>query len=343
MARRRVTIPDLARELGVSVGTVSNALNGTGRISDTTRERVLAAAARLGYRKNQTAAALRTGGIGIVSLHIPPRTNDLHFYMEFAFGLSARLAESGVDVLLSADPRTGPARVRPVDAAVVVDWTSDMSAPPALLAAGVPVIAAEGVPSPALTPDSIIAGNHAEVVAEAVDRAIRCGARRPVVLLPQAPHDSNWQQQIAAGFAAACERHGATSVVERFPIGITADQLLDLVDAVQSRHDPDCLVFGGERLAGIAHTARGFGLPGSDIPWIVSCSGDPVSELPSSALTVIDGQPRRFGDRCGEVVLDVLTEHRLPSVLEWPMRVRWASHWCVPEAEPTVTPPGRSR
>jgi LacI family transcriptional regulator len=67
---KRVGIHDVARATGVSVTTVSHALNGRGQVSAETRMRVQAAAAELGYSPNRIASALRgrrTGVIGFVS------------------------------------------------------------------------------------------------------------------------------------------------------------------------------------------------------------------------------------------------------------------------------------
>lgn len=50
MHTKKVTIRDVAEAAGVSVGLVSFALNGTGRVSDETRQRIRDAAKRLGYR-----------------------------------------------------------------------------------------------------------------------------------------------------------------------------------------------------------------------------------------------------------------------------------------------------
>ncbi|CAO3433364.1 LacI family DNA-binding transcriptional regulator [Azospirillum doebereinerae] len=57
--RRRATIHDVARECGVSLSTVSNALAGKSNVREETRQRVLATAERLGYRASMVARALR--------------------------------------------------------------------------------------------------------------------------------------------------------------------------------------------------------------------------------------------------------------------------------------------
>jgi LacI family transcriptional regulator len=68
----------VAREVGVSVCTASVVLNGSrsgSRISDTTREAVVEAAKRLGYRPNQVARSLYAGTTHTIGV-IPSATNN---------------------------------------------------------------------------------------------------------------------------------------------------------------------------------------------------------------------------------------------------------------------------
>ncbi len=67
--RRRVRLDDVAADVGVSPATVSLVLRGISGPSAATRERVLAAAARLGYRPDRAASALasrRTRALGVL-------------------------------------------------------------------------------------------------------------------------------------------------------------------------------------------------------------------------------------------------------------------------------------
>jgi len=64
MKRARPTISDVAREAGVSVGTVSNYLNGTANVRPATKLRIDGAIRRLAYRPSTFARALSTGFSG---------------------------------------------------------------------------------------------------------------------------------------------------------------------------------------------------------------------------------------------------------------------------------------
>jgi len=97
--RSRVTMQDVARHAGVSSQTVSNVVNGrSARVSEETRDRVIATIAELGYRVNQQARFLRRGRTGTVGLAIP--TLDSEYYGALAEALNDRFARRGLRVVV---------------------------------------------------------------------------------------------------------------------------------------------------------------------------------------------------------------------------------------------------
>jgi LacI family transcriptional regulator len=96
--RGGANIHDVAREAGVSIGTVSKALNRTGSLSAETRQRVLDAVSRLNFRPNALARSLHTGLSGSVGLI----SNDSfgRFTMPIMEGLEGVLSQSGVGVFM---------------------------------------------------------------------------------------------------------------------------------------------------------------------------------------------------------------------------------------------------
>ncbi|MEQ0558306.1 LacI family DNA-binding transcriptional regulator [Amycolatopsis sp. NEAU-NG30] len=123
---KRVTAADVARSLGLSRATVGFVLNGTSgqRISEATKERVLAEAARLGYRPHTAAQALRRGSSKLVLLVVPD------WPVEFSVGkcveeASHALEEAGYSLVTQTRHPAGTARPlwELLDPEVVVGFT----------------------------------------------------------------------------------------------------------------------------------------------------------------------------------------------------------------------------
>jgi LacI family transcriptional regulator len=95
---RPVTIKDVARHAGVSVGTVSNVINHTDRVSRETRARVEAAIADLHFVRNESARQLRARQSRIVGILVLDITNP--FFTEVARGVEDVLGPAGLSVVL---------------------------------------------------------------------------------------------------------------------------------------------------------------------------------------------------------------------------------------------------
>ena len=140
------TIRDVARAAGVSIGTVSKALNQTGAIAADTRARVLAVAKDLQFRPNTLAKSLHSGLSGSIGLI----SNDSfgRFTMPIMHGLEAVLAPQGIGVFMcnaTDDPAREQAHVeqlmaKQVDGIVVTARRSDRRPSVHLAGLGVPVI-----------------------------------------------------------------------------------------------------------------------------------------------------------------------------------------------------------
>jgi LacI family transcriptional regulator len=97
-AQQPAGIRDVARLAGVSVASVSFALNGQPGVAEETRRRILAAAAQLGYRANPQAQALRRGRTTTYGLVIRNFSNP--FFLEVLTGAERAASEAGATLLL---------------------------------------------------------------------------------------------------------------------------------------------------------------------------------------------------------------------------------------------------
>lgn len=98
-----VSLKVLAAHLGLTVGTVSRALNGYTDISPVTREKVRQAADALGYRANQNARRLSIG-IPETICYLMPRDNSSNgqpFVAQLLQGLAEALRKRNWDLLVS--------------------------------------------------------------------------------------------------------------------------------------------------------------------------------------------------------------------------------------------------
>ena len=130
-----VTQQEIAQRLGVSQRLVSYALNGTGTVSEKTRQRVRKEARELGYFPNKAARALATGRSHLVALQVPQVASshgtrvlaELQnlaqrdgYALVLAGGETSHAAQWPLDGILVLDPLTTiPSRVLAPDAPLV--------------------------------------------------------------------------------------------------------------------------------------------------------------------------------------------------------------------------------
>ena len=98
MEKNKPTLADVALKAGVSMMTVSRAINNKGKINPETRERILAIAAEIGYRPNYLARSLATNRSATIGLVVPDISNP--FFSEIAKGVEDAAHEEGYNVFL---------------------------------------------------------------------------------------------------------------------------------------------------------------------------------------------------------------------------------------------------
>lgn len=145
-ATRRVTIHDVARLAGVSVGTVSNVLNNPDIVASATRERVLDAIKRTDFVRSEAAHQLRVGKsrtIGVVVLDI---ANP--FFTEMVRGAEHVLREQGYVLMLCSSDESAEREQRyvhvleehRVDGLLITPVARDLTSIALLAAHGIPTV-----------------------------------------------------------------------------------------------------------------------------------------------------------------------------------------------------------
>lgn len=97
--KKKVTIRDIAAQLGLSAMTVSLALRDHPRISAPTKERIRAAMKELNYETNQVARALATGKSNLIGVIVPNSSDP--YYAEVIRAIEDAASAAGLHVLLA--------------------------------------------------------------------------------------------------------------------------------------------------------------------------------------------------------------------------------------------------
>jgi LacI family transcriptional regulator, galactose operon repressor len=95
-----IRMKDIARDLGVSMVTVSKALRDHPDISKETRERVLRRMEELDYRPNLAARALVTGKTHLMGLVVPDLVHS--FFSQIANAISKVIGKEGYSLIISS-------------------------------------------------------------------------------------------------------------------------------------------------------------------------------------------------------------------------------------------------
>ncbi|MFF2277974.1 LacI family DNA-binding transcriptional regulator [Agromyces sp. NPDC058126] len=150
----RPTLADVAAKAGVSASTASLAFSGAGPVSDATKQRVIDAAAELGYGgPDPRARSLRRGRSGIVGVVLEERVRAAFLdpvKIQMLDGITEGIAPLGAGLLLLTDtgePGDNAVSIEsaPVDAVVLIGCSPRLAeSVEALRRRGIPAVAIEG-------------------------------------------------------------------------------------------------------------------------------------------------------------------------------------------------------
>lgn len=315
-------LSDVARIAAVSKATASRALSGRGYVSATTRDRVVAAAAQLGYVVSSNATGLVTGTtrtIGVVIPHI-----NQWYFAEILEGIESELISAGYDLTLyrlSDDPAV---RLRVfehflvrkrVDAVIAVGidlarseigLVSSLHKPIVGIGGpinGVATLGIDDVAASALVTQHMVSLGHARIAHLGGD--------------PDHERDFCVHAQRLEGFRQvmdAADLDPTAFVVSELSIpGGYAAALALLADP---RSRPTAIVAGCDEVAiGAIVAARQLGIQVPSQLSIIGIDGHVLGEM--FGLTTVAQNPRAQGHTAVRLIVDDLMPARAPTASTW--------------------------
>lgn len=97
-------IKDIAKEAGVSISTVSYALNGSPKVTEKTRQRIIKIAEELNYVPNAAARTLKTRKTHIIGAFLGDYSGS--FYGELLKGINQELSDTGYELIVCNGPES---------------------------------------------------------------------------------------------------------------------------------------------------------------------------------------------------------------------------------------------
>lgn len=320
----RPTIRDVARHAGVSIGTVSKALNNGGNLARETRERIIAAANELGFRPNSLAQSLHRNQsftVGLISTDSFGR-----FTMPIMEGLEECLTDRRMQVFMcnaTDDPAREAQHVesllrKRIDGLVVTARRADKRPPIQPFVPGLPIVY---VFSQADDPDALcLLPDDEGGAALAVEHLVSLGRKRIAHIT--GPEHFEAVRLRKAGYVSALSAAGLPQIEGFYLPGIWSESWgREAVERLfAGKQAPDALFCGNDQIARGAADAlreRGIAVPGEVAivgfdNWVV------MAEACRPPLTSVDMNLTDLGRQAGLSLMRLIGGERLKGVHRLP-------------------------
>lgn len=310
-----MTMKDIARELGISVATVSRALSGSQRISGAVRERVLDYARRHDFTPNMFAETLRYSRVKpakIIGVIVP---EFAHFYFSSVLaGIEERASESGYRIMVAQsgeDTRREAQICRSLYenkvCGVIVSQAKTTTSPEhflALISAGVPIVFYDRI-STSVPASRVVVDDYTGAFG-AVCHLLDTGCRR--IAFYGSPMTLEISKNRFNGYKDALHKYGAEVNPDNIIQCDCREDAERLTPEILSRPDdtrPDAFFAVNDDTAiGIMYTAKRMGLR---VPEDISVCGFTNGQRAVACdppLTTVEQRGRDVGREAAGIIID---------------------------------------
>jgi LacI family transcriptional regulator len=315
---RRAGIKDVAGHAGVGISTVSRVFTGSAEVKPELKERVLSAAAELGYEPDILARSLRTGATMSVGFIADDLSN--HPNIGIATGAEGALRASSHSLLVmnsEMETRRDTMNIRVlqarrVDALMMTPVSED---DPELVATlnnlDIPVVVVEGE-LPGADSVSFVVSDHRSGAAAALRHLLELGHTNVVLITGPAEYRSARQCRLALDDVAA----DAGPEIRLGHVGTHLSHEGGRSATAAFLHAPDrptaIVVGGGQLLTGVLEVIAASGLElGRDVSLVTA---DPVSltGVFRPPIAAISRDSLGLGRHAADILLRQLSEPSLP-------------------------------
>lgn len=336
-APARLTSKDIAKLVGVSQATVSNAINRPHLVAPKTREEIVRIMAASGYSVNSSARALKSGigqAIGVVVLDV---ANP--FWGEVVKGIETVTAPGQTPLIIGSSNEDAQTERRILESFESQGVRGILIAP---THANLPILRrfqAKGIRVVLLDRDDpqgefpSMSLDHAAGAATAARFLLEGGHRR--MALVNGSSEISWCSSRSRGFHAECARVAAARVREFNMAAMTVGEGLRSVPALLAIAPAVTAVFCANDMLALG-VLKGLAQRGIEVPGAISVVGydDAMfSELLSPGLTTVRQSAAAIGRQAGLLMTSGDADKAGPAALPQPQLVVRGSARALAEAE----------
>lgn len=300
---KAITIKDIAHELGISVSTVSRALQNHPDISAQTKERVCECAKQLKYKPNVMASSLRTARNNTIGVVLPEVNH--HFFSSVLDGIEQTANEAGYKILICQTGEDIDKEVQCVQALIgsrvagmlvgVSKQTTNQQHLQDVIDAGIPLVLYDR-PCPSLKCDQVLSDDYTGAYT-AVEYLIQTGCKR--IAYFSSPMQLEVAHRRYQGWRDALQRYGLPSDSNNIIICDTrAQAIIDTPLVLQREEKPDAIFCVNDNCAaGVLYAAQILDIRIPEDLAICGFSDDPLCRTTSPMLTTVQQHGAEIGQR----------------------------------------------
>lgn len=304
----RVTIKDLAEEVGLSPATVSRALNNHPRISQTTKERVIQAARNMGYRPNYFAKSLVNRKSNLIGLLVYDFRNT--FYPELIRIIQDTAEELGYWVIQgSTDDKLDKSKSlitsmmnTGVDGIIIASVREDDGTVMNLFDTGFPVVLVNRRIQKDVGDYVVLDNEYGAILA--VNHLLKLGRRR--IGMIKGPSFTSTGHERFIGYVKAIRDSGLPFEVELVEEGFFREDVgHQLAKRLMNRgNPPDAILCGDDEIAmGAMRALDDMGLGVPDDVALIGFDDSQISSHPRIQLTTISQDVGKMGSLATEILI----------------------------------------
>lgn len=301
-------IKDIAKKAGVSISTVSYALNGSDKVSEKTRNRITKIANELNYTPNLAGKTLKRQKTNIIGVYVHDFSG--YFYSHVVDGISSTLKKFGYETIIC----TGGSQARLfipqrlVDGAIIIDPNfpdedivkySEQDYKIVLMWGGI------SVPS-----ISHVVVNNAQGARQAIDALHNSGAENYLIVTgPTNSYDSQQRLQASLSEIQKFSNNPVTVLSSNF----TIDGGIEMAKYIAKQDLKKLGVFclNDEMAIGLYEGLAKFKIKAGHDLRIIGFDNDQIGKFLDPQLSTIDYSKRQWGESAAETIMSMIQDGKV--------------------------------